>query len=130
MGCNFSAVWGQNHSGCSNIRFDLTGRFKPTGGILQKFDLSVATCAEAMTILGDRLATRLSASDMVVMSAANSQFDLGMRIGRVDATAQVKPANNCNFPIHVRYSKADDSGEADFGDLDQVLRWLTIRLRR
>ncbi len=130
MGCNFSAVWGQSHPGCLNLRYDLTGRFRATGGILQKFDMSVTTCAEAMTILAKRLGRRLSASDMVVMSASNSRFDLEMRVGRVDATAQVRPANNCNFPIHVSYAKAADSGEADFGDLEQVLRWLTVRLQR
>ena len=128
--CAFGSVWGGSHPGCLNILGNLTGANNSTGDVLKKFDATVTTCAEAMTILGTRLETRVSGSDVIVMSTSSSQFDISLRIGRTDVTATVRPGSGCNFPLAATYAKGADSGQASFGDFTQLLNWLVLRLRR
>lgn len=115
--------------GCLNALFDLTGRTRDSGDILDDFDLSITSCAQAMSVAADRLEKRLSASDVVVMSGSDTLFTLEMRIGRDEATVTMKPAANCNYPITADYVKGTDSGSAQFQTIDDLVNWLVKRLR-
>lgn len=63
-------------------------------------------------------------------SQSDTQFDMTIITERETYTATVSPASSCNFPIKGAYAKGVDSGEASFGDLNQLLNWLVLHLRR
>lgn len=115
--------------GTLNALYDLTGRKSGSGGILDEFDLSVETCAQAMSIFGNRLKKRLCASGVVVFASSATNYSIELSVGRKEAVVNLQLASGCNYPVTADYTKGMDSGSATFRSLDELLNWLVKHLR-
>lgn len=102
------------------------------GTILLDFPPVFTSCAHVMSFIGEQVAGRIGASDVTVTSSNVQRYVINLRVGNKpcgESSINVSTGTRCNYPVSATYTKGQDTGNAQFMDIFQLIDWLVIHLR-
>ena len=124
--CARTSTSGTCPTSCYNITSPDQGAPRPS--IHDELPVSVSSTADAVGYWVDQLSRRLAATPTLVANS-DVQYTIDLRRGqRLDVVVWRMQDNKGTYPLFLSYSTGNDSGDANFQNVNHAIDWLVQQL--